>query len=97
MRSFMQAISSDLFVNDRHDHANVGDMLQLRTEILERLCLYARRALSGSAQLPGAKSPGTAKVRCAVPAVVLATTALASTTCWRPEQPVRLPAFACSR
>jgi hypothetical protein len=97
MRSFMQAISSDVFVNDRHDHATVGGMLQLRAEILKRLRLYARRALSGSAQLPGEKSPGTSKCRCAVPAVVLGTAALRSTTGWRPERPARLPAFACSR
>ena len=98
MRSFINAISSDLFVKDLQDLTNVAGLLQLRADILERLRIYASRALSESAHLPGEKSPGRRMHPSAVLAVVLpGTTARGTSAGWRPEQPIWLPAFACSR
>ena len=94
MRSFINTISIDLFVNDRRDRANVAGMLQVRIDILGALRFYATRALGMTAHLLRDKR----KHHCAVLAVVTGkTTALGSSAGWRPGQPSTLPAFASSR
>lgn len=96
MRSFINAISNDVFVIDRQDRMNVAGRVPLRADILGRLRIYGRRALAGSAHLPGEERSGKPKHRSAVPAVASrATTALGSSTGWRLEQPTWLPVFAC--
>jgi len=96
MRSFINAISSVEFANDRQDRTNTAGMLLLRASILRSLRIYGRGTSAGSAHLPGKTCPGKPKHGGAVQTVESTTTAPGSPAGWRPEQPLWLPAFTCA-